>query len=188
VKRSPVPFALTASVALSLAGASAAGPSAAQVRGLYRVHGTMRVSAAPLLDRATEAHADVTLEPGGGPRDVRVRLASEGYACDLVGRLAEDGALDFSAGQRCALDMRPPQARGRVEATLRAARGRVRDDQLELELTADLSGTVSVRTGGRVQVLGTPVDLPEGWTPETPVRGQAHGTVQGGRDHSRTSP
>jgi hypothetical protein len=188
VKRALALLALAVARAFAAGGPSAPTQSpAAQVRGLYRVHGTMRVAAGQMLDGASEVHADVTLEPGGGPLEVRVRVASQGYACDLVGRLADDGALDLAAGQRCTLDLRPPDARGRVEGTLRPSRGRVREDQLELELAADVSGTLSLRTGGRVEVLGNAVDLPEGWTPMTPVRGEARATVQGTRDRSRAA-
>lgn len=190
MNRGPAFGALLAITALALAGASPAAPEpspAAQVRGLYRVHGTMRIAAGPPLDRSSEAHADVTLEPGAGPRDLRVRVASQGYACDLAGRLAEDGALDLAPGQRCTLELRPPDARGRVEGTLRSGRGRVRDDRIELDLTADVSGTVSLHAGGRVQVLGKRVDLPEGWTPATPVHGEAQASVQGSRDRSRAA-
>ena len=147
----------------------------------------MRIAAGPLLDRESEAHADATLEPGAGPRDVRTRLASQGYACDLLARLDDDGVLTFAPGQRCVLDLRSPQARGRVEGTLRAARGRVRDGQLELELTCDVSGNLSVRTADRVEVMGKQVELPAAWTPEAPVRGEAHASVQGGRDNSRAA-
>jgi hypothetical protein len=86
----------------------------ADVRGVYRVRGTARISARPLMDRDEEVYADATLEPGSG-RDVRVALATEGERCTLVARLSDDGALAFADGQSCRLKLDGPDARGAVE-------------------------------------------------------------------------
>jgi len=174
--------------ALALAWASfAAVPSADQVRGVYRLHGTARVDAGPVLSREIEVHADATLGRGAAARAVRARLAAEGHACELTAALEDGGALVFEAGQRCAFDLDDPGARGRVEARLRAGRGRLRGDTLSLDLTWDLSGALRLRTSERVQVLGRDVELPSAWTPEIPVRGEARAEAEGHRDASRAA-
>jgi hypothetical protein len=63
--------------------------------------------------------------------------------------------------------------RGRVEARLRAGRGRLGGGELRLDLAWELTGSLRTRlavpgAGG----LGT-------WTPEVPVHGTAEGTASG---------
>ncbi len=171
-------------LAAALAGAGSAGSA---VRGTYRLQGTAHVAARPALEEDVEIHADAILRPGPGPRDVRARLAMEGQSCDLAATLGEGGALVFAKGQRCVLDLRGPDARGRIEARLRSGDGRIRDGALELAMAWELGGTLSVRTTSRMQVLGREVDLPETWTPEVPVRGEARATAEGRRDRSRAA-
>jgi hypothetical protein len=182
------PAAGALALAAALAGAGAAGSSPDAVRGTYRLHGTAHVEARPALDDDVEVHADAILRPGPGPRDVRARLSAEAQSCDLDAKLGDGGALVFAEGQRCVVDLQAPDARGRIEARLRSGTGRIRDGQLALEMTWDLSGALSVRTAtSRIQVLGREVDLPATWMPEVPVRGDAHATVEGRRDASRAA-
>ncbi len=170
--------------ALALAG-GAAGPRPADVAGTYRLHGTARVSAPPALDRGVELHADVVLAPGPRAREVRVRLSSGGYACDLVATLGDAGALRFDDGQRCDVAVEDPGARGRLEARVRSGRGQVRDGRLALDLAGELEGVLSLRTAG-LRVLGA--ELPPTWTPELPVRGDARASAEGDLDRSRAAP
>lgn len=172
--------------ALLAAAAWGAGGNAVDRSGTYRLHGKARVAARPLMDRELDANADATLQPGPRPGEVRARIASEGYACDLLARLEEDGALVFPDGQRCALEVRSPGARGHLDATLASGRGALRGgEELELDLAWDVSGRLSVRAGRAVEVLG--VEVPAAWTPETPVNGNARATVSGHRDRSRAA-
>jgi hypothetical protein len=183
-------------VALVLSGAAAPRPDATRrppaareddVRGTYRLRGTARISAQPMLDGAEEVFADALLEPGGGAGEVRARISAEGQACELLARRESGGALAFAPGQRCDLAVRSEGARGRVEARLRSGKGTLRGGLLALELSFELSGTVSLRTSRPVEILGRTVDVPETWSPELPVRGEARATAEGRRDESRAS-
>jgi hypothetical protein len=171
----------------ALAGASAAAAAADGIRGTYRVRGTARVDAGPVLSREVEVRADAVLRRGDRPRKLRVRLAAEGHACELDATLEERGTLAFAAGQRCTFDVRDPTARGRVDATLREGRGHVRERALALDLVWELSGGLSLRTRERLEVLGREVELPAAWTPELPVRGEARARAEGERDDSRSA-
>ena len=177
-------------VALVAFAAPRAGGVAAHVdrSGTYRLHGKARVAAKPLLDRDVDANGDAVLAPGPGPTDVRARLAAEGYACELVAQLGADGALLFAEGQRCALEVQRPDAKGHLDATLSSGRGALRGgDELDLDLSWDVAGRLSLRTGRTIEVLGTRVDVPAAWLPETPVHGTARATVSGHRDRSRAA-
>ncbi|HEY6001785.1 MAG TPA: hypothetical protein VIV57_02845 [Anaeromyxobacter sp.] len=151
----------------------AATPEAA--RGTYRVEATVRTAGVPLL-RTLELRGDVVLRPGDGPGAVRARLAARGHACELVGTIAENGALAFGRGQRCSIALDDPGVRGRVEATLRSGEGRVDDGRIALRLEVGLAGTVRIPTGG-VPGLGGEAALP--------VDGDASVRAEGRRDNSR---
>jgi hypothetical protein len=180
-------LAAAAVVAASLAGAPAAAATADGIRGTYRVEGTARVDAGPILSREVAVRADAILRRGDRPRRLRVRLAAEGHACELDATLEERGALAFAPGQRCTIDLRDPAARGQVDATLREGRGHVRERALALELVWELSGGLALRTRERIEVLGREVELPAAWTPELPVRGEARARAEGARDDSRAA-
>lgn len=189
----PAPRAalLAAAGALALsAAAAAAAPAAAGVGallGTYRLAGTARVDAGPVLSRSVEARADAVLSPGSGPRAVRARLVAQGHACVLDATLGEGGALAFEPGQRCAVDVSEPDARGRVEARLRSGRGRCEGGKLTLDLAFDLEGALALHTAQRVEVMGSTIELPAAWTPELPLRGEARAVAEGKRDESRAT-
>ncbi|BDG01221.1 hypothetical protein AMOR_02170 [Anaeromyxobacter oryzae] len=165
---------------------SAARAAEPDVHGTYRLHGKGRVSAGPALDRDEEVFADAVLEPGPGQRDLVVALAAEGHRCELAARLGDGGALALDAGQRCAVTLDGPDARGRVDARLTKGSGRVQGGRLALALAFKVEGKVAVRTGGgRYEVLGNTVDVPATWAPAVPVSGTATATVDGWRDESR---
>ncbi len=151
------------------------------VVGTYRLHGTAHVAASPLPRRTIELRADAVLTPGPAPRRVQVHLAAEGHACDLVARLGDDGALAFEDGQRCAVVIQSPDARGHFEARVLSGRGQLRGDHLELDLSCELTGAVSL--GGKT--LGA--DVPGILVPEVPVRGDARAGAEGERDRSRAA-
>lgn len=182
--------ALAAFVAVALALAAARGAPGDELDGgaTYRLHGKARVAARPLVNREVDANADAVLQPGARPGEVRARIAAEGYACDLLARVGPGGALAFAEGQRCALEVRSPGARGHLDATLSSGRGTLRGgEELELDLAWDVSGSLSVRTGRAIEVLGTRVEVPAAWTPEAPVNGSARAVVSGHRDRSRAA-
>lgn len=179
---------LVAAGALALSSTAAAEPTpATAIRGTYRLSGTARVDAGPVLSREMEARADAVLSPGRGARAVRARLLAEGHACELSATLGEGGALAFEPGQRCVFEVQDPEARGRVEARLRSGKGRCAGGKLALDLAFELSGTLALRTAQRVEVMGSPVELPAAWTPDLPVRGEARTVAQGKRDDSRAA-
>jgi hypothetical protein len=173
-----------AAAALAL-GAPPADATPASVRGVYRLSGTAVIDVRPAFHREVEARADAVLDPGRGPRDLRLRVAAQGHACELAARLEPDGAVTLEPGQRCAVEVRDPEARGRLDLRLRSGRGRVDParDRLALELAFDVSGALSLRASVGAQVFG--VDLGDAWMPEVPASGVARATAEGGRDHSR---
>lgn len=176
---------LVAAVVLAALGAGAVVPTTVDsVRGTYRLHGTAHAALGPVLDREVELHADAILERGDVSRTVRVHLAAEGYGCDLLARLDAAGSLSFEGGQRCVVTITSPDARGHLEALLRSGRGRVEGDHLALDLSGDVEGALSHRTGG-VRVLGQ--EIPATWSPELPVRGAVRATAEGDVDRSRAA-
>jgi hypothetical protein len=173
---------------LVLAGLSPAVPAVAtplrpaDVAGTYRASGTARVLDTGVVDQEVDLRADVILSPGPPPRGVVARLSSQGHACVVEGELGPGGALTFAPGQPCALAVQGAGLRGRFQARLTSARGEVRGGQLALTLAGELTGTVQLATQA-LQVLG--VDVPQGWSPEAPVRGRVEAEAAGRRDQSR---
>jgi hypothetical protein len=182
--------ACTAALGAALLLAASPGPATAadvtpeSARGVYRLAGSARLTASPLPSERMELRADAVLRPGDGPRRITARLAAQGHACELVGRLAPDGTLLFDAGQRCPLELDDPAARGHLDGRLRSGSGRLAGRELSLDLTFELAGTVSLSTGG-MRVPGLGVEVPPSWTPPTSVRGEARATAAGTRDDSR---
>lgn len=166
--------------------AAAPGATPESARGAYRMAVTARVNASPLPAQRTELRADAVLRPDGGPRRIRARLAAQGKACELSGRLEPGGAIAFEAGQRCPVELDGPEARGRVEARLRAGSGKLAGRDLSLDLDWELEGTVSVSAGG-LAMPGLGLEVPPTWTPATHVKGEARATATGTRDDSRAA-
>lgn len=164
--------------------APAATPESA--RGAYRMAVTARVNAPPLPGKTTELRADAVLRPDAGPRRIRARLAAQGHACELAGRLEPGGAIAFDPGQRCPVDLDGPEARGRIEARLRSGGGRLAGRDLSLDLAWEVDGTVSLSAGG-VNIPGLGIEVPPTWTPATRIEGEARATASGTRDDSRAA-
>jgi hypothetical protein len=87
------------------------------------------------------------------------------------------GAIAFAPGQRCPVEVKQPEARGRVEARLRDGGGRLDGAELALSLSFELEGGLSTRIG-QVGLL----DMPGVWSPEVPVRGSVEASGTGRRD------
>ena len=170
--------ALVAIGALALVGASP------RPRATYRMHGTVHLAGAA-LGRDMELHADAVVEPGAGPGDVVLHLASMGHRCRVFAKRDAAGALAFPPGQTCVLDIRTPDAQGRVEVRLASGRGRLREEDLSLWLRSELSGAVTVGSGRPAVLLGRPV--PGTGASKIPVRGEARAIAEGRRDHSRAA-
>lgn len=184
--RSPWPalrrWCLPGLAALLLAAAAA---PARNVWGTYRLAGSARVAASPLPEREVDLHADAVLSPGAREGELRVRLAAEGASCALTALLAPGGALAFAPGQTCSVELRSPEAEGRVQARLTAGSGRARDGLLFLDLAFSLSGALRIRAAE--DALGALLGAPGGGEAAVPVRGEARGSAQGHRDESRAT-
>lgn len=170
--------------ALAAIGALAVVGASPRPRATYRMHGTIHFAGAALA-RDMELHADAVVEPGAGPGDVVLHLASMGQRCRVVARCDAAGMLAFPPGQACVLDIRSPNAQGRVEVRLASGGGRLREKDLSLSLRSELSGAVTVGSGRPVVVLGRPV--PGTGSSTIPVHGEARATAEGRRDHSRAA-
>jgi hypothetical protein len=162
----------------AIAGASPSAPPTYRMRGTLRVAGTA-------LDRDMELHADARVEPGPAPGEVTLRLGSQGHECRFAAKRDHVGALVFAAGQVCILDIRSPEANGRVEVRLRSGRGLLREEDLSLDLSSDVSGALTIGSGPPIQVLGQTV--PGTGSAEIPVRGEARASAEGRRDRSRAA-
>jgi hypothetical protein len=176
----PLP-ALRTIAALAAAAIATAPAAAIERRGTYRLHGKARLHTGSLLDREVAVHADAFLRPGQRPREVVARLAAEGGACDLVGSVDDAGAIAFSPGQRCVVDLASPDVRGRLDVGVRSGRGRLGDERLQVTLSLAVAGTVAVRS-----VAGTLLGGTERWS-EFPVEGDVDAAAEGRRDRSRAA-
>lgn len=149
----------------------------------YLMKGTLEV-AGTAVDREEELRADAWVEPGAGPGDLVLRLAFQGHECRLAATRDRAGLLSFAPGQTCVLDIRSPEANGRVEVRLRSGRGRLSEDDLSLVLSSDVSGALTIGSAP-IQVLGRTVPGTGGT--EVPLRGEARATAEGRRDRSRAA-
>lgn len=145
--------------------------------GRYALEGEARVEASVLGSRTERVQALALVGPGAGPGEVALRVMARGYDCDLVARVDAEGQLSFAPGQRCPVQVKQPQARGRVEARLREGGGQLAGRDLALSLSFDLDGGLSARIG-QVGLL----DRPGVWGPEVPVGGTLHASARGRRD------
>ena len=155
--------ALTLLAVSLLAHPAVAGPMAAGARGTYRLRGTARMNAGPILPSEIDVRADVILRPGAGERGIVAQVRSMGHVCDLKAQLAGDGTLAFAPGQVCLLELDSPEVAGRVESRLESGGGRVTAGTLELNLAWQLSGSIR----------------PSPWSPLIPVNGTASAAGKG---------
>lgn len=174
------PIRATVAALALLAGPSASPSPPAK----YLVKGTLELDGA-VLDRDMELRADVWVERGAAPGELVLRLVSQGHECRLAATRDRAGALAFAPGQACVLDIRSPEANGRVEVRLRSGRGRLSEDELSLALSSAVSGALILGPGPPVRVLGLVVPGTGGT--EVPVRGEARATAEGRRDRSRAA-
>lgn len=144
--------------------------------GRFLLRGTARVDVTNLPARDYPVDALALVAPGREPGTVVLHLRARGHACELRGRIGPGQALAIDAGQSCTIDQRgaPP---ARLRAELRAGSGRLGADELTLDLTWDVSGTVSASAVAEVIVPGA-LELPA-----LPVSGtvatEAHGRHDG---------
>lgn len=179
----------TAVVEPARARAATARPDQAvtAVAGRYALHATARVRANPVVDRELETDGDVEIRPGRASGVVQLRVSAEGYACELAARAGERGELVLEPGQRCSFDVAEPEVRGHVDARLVSARGRVQGDELVLELSWELSGSLSLLvTGRRIELMGRAIEVPDAWAPHLPLRGTADTAGRGSRKAAAT--
>jgi len=150
--------------------------------GTYRLVGHARVQVSPFPMQDQPGDVKATVEPTGEAGRVSVRLESQGYTCVLTASRTKGSALEFSTPAHCAVDVREPDARGRVDARLRSGHGSLRDGRLALELVFDVSGNVATRMARpRLNLFGADVVVPEGWTPAVPVSGTVSSSASGQR-------
>jgi hypothetical protein len=168
-------FAARAAEGSSGATPRPARPAArAEYLGAWLLEARTRVRAAPVVDEEVATDAELVVREGKEEGLLLLDARAEGYGCVVEARIAGDGTLELRSGQRCPVDLDEPDARGSVEARLRAGRGRLRDGALELELDLELSGSVSARVdGGTVSVMGREIVIPDTWAPSLPLRGSA---------------
>lgn len=162
---------------------STAREQAARVSaGRFLLRGTARVDVTNLPARDYPVDALALVAPGREPGAVVLHLRARGYACELRGRVGPGQALALDAGQTCAFEQ-PGAPPARLRAELRAGSGRLGPDELTLDLTWDVSGTVSAATVAEVMFPGTTaLELPP-----LPVRGTV-GTEAHGRREAGASP
>ena len=153
--------------------------------GAYELTTTALVRITPFPASEQPGEVRVTLERGFTPGHVSVRLESRGYACVLDASRSRGGDLVFSLPASCPVNVRQPEARGRVDARLQSGRGTVRDGWLTLELRFDVAGSISTRVARRTYTLfQAEFTVPEGWTPAVPVRGTVTTAGSGARQRS----
>lgn len=181
----PRPSLALAAAALLCAAAAPNPPQ--DLHGTYRLQGRASVDAQPFPAQESEVRADAVLAPGARAGEVRIRLAGEGFSCELTATMDASGALAFAQGQRCTADLRSDETEGRVEGRLSSGSGRLRDDVLDLQLAFALSGAVRLRSGGALDSIGQVLSLPGSGGDPVPVRGEARGRAQGRRDRSRAA-
>ncbi len=154
----------------------------AAVAAVFVLSGSARVDVAPFPAVDQPGEMRVTLTPGARSGHVSLRLESNGYSCVLDAARSRDGNLDLTVPATCSADVSHRDARGHLDATLRSGRGTLHGDHLTLELRFDVSGRIATRVARtKLQVLGTEIVVPEGWTPAAPVRGTVSSRGSGSR-------
>ena len=154
------------------------------IAGKYKVAGTAHVAISPFPTQDYPGEMTATLSKSSAPDAFSLRLEARGYACTLRIRGASDGSLYFPDGAICPFDVSQPDARGHVNAQLRAGRGRVVGTRLEMDLQFEVSGSIQVWIPSRtIRVLGAEFQTPATWAPTAPVRGTAAASGSGARQH-----
>ena len=154
------------------------------IAGTYKVTGTAHVAISPFPTHDYPGEMTATLSRSAAPDAFALRLEARGYACTLQIRGASDGSLHFPDGATCPFDVSQPDARGHVNAQLRAARARVVGTRLEMDLQFEVNGSIQVRIPSRtIRVLGAELPTPATWAPTAPVRGTAAAYGSGAREH-----
>jgi hypothetical protein len=176
---------------LALLGLGLAPPTSGSedIAGKYKVAGTAHVAISPFPTHDYPGEMSATLSRSSAPDAFSLRLEARGYACTLQIRVTSDGLLHFPDGATCPFDVSQPDARGHVNAQLRAARGRIVGTRLEMELRFEVNGSIQLRIPSRtIRVLGAEFQTPATWAPTAPVRGTAAANGSGARQHPDPSP
>ena len=176
-------FALRNVAALvALLGAGSTPTPGQGIPGTYEVAGTAHVSVSPFPAHDYPGELTATFTRTRVPETLSLRLEAQGYGCTLEVRVGRDGSLQFPDRATCPLDVSQPDARGHVDAQLRAARARVVNNRLEMDLQFDVNGSIQLRIPSRtVHVFGADLQTPAMWAPSAPV----HGTVAASGNGSR---
>ena len=153
------------------------------IAGKYKVAGKAHIAISPFPTHDYPGEMTATLSRSSAPNAFALRLEARGYACTLQIRGARDGSLHFPDEATCPFDVSQPDARGHVNAHLRAARARVVGTRLEMDLQFEVSGSIQVRIPSRtIRVLGAEFQTPATWAPTAPVRGTAAANGSGARE------
>ena len=177
-----LPLALSA-----LLGVAPVPTASDRITGTYSLAGTAHVSVSPFPAHEYPGDLTATLARDPGSGVLSLRLEATGYACTLHVRAESDGSLQFPESATCPLDVSEPNARGHVDTQVRTARGRVRNDRLEISLQLDVSGRVQLKIPSKtIRVLGSEIQTPATWAPSAPVHGTVAASGQGSRKVSPT--
>jgi hypothetical protein len=159
------------------------------IAGEYKVAGTAHVAISPFPTHDYPGEMAATLSRSSAPDAFSLRLKARGYACTLQIRVTSDGSLHFPDGATCPFDVSQPDARGHVNAQLRAARARIVGTRLEMDLRFEVNGSIQLRIPSRtIRVLGAEFQTPATWAPTAPVRGTAAANGSGARQHPDPTP
>jgi hypothetical protein len=153
--------------------------------GAYLVRGSARVQVSPFPTEDYPGEMRVTIDSTRTPGRVSVRVESQGHSCTLGASRSGKGVLAFSTPATCVVEVREPDARGRVDARLRSGSGTLRDGRLTLELLFDVGGHVATRIPRtRFKLLNAEITVPESWTPSVQVGGIVTSSGSGPRQGS----
>jgi hypothetical protein len=155
------------------------------VLGVYLLVGKAHVQVSPFPASDHPGDLRVTVERTPTPGRVSLRLESRGHACVLGASRSGSGVLELSTPASCLVEVREPDARGRVNALLRSGHGTLRDGRLTLDLRFDVSGNIATRVARTTfTMFQAEFTVPEGWTPTVPVRGTVTSGGSGARQGS----
>ena len=153
--------------------------------GVYLLTGKAHVQVSPFPVRDHPGDMRVTVERATTPGRVSLRLDSRGHICVLGASRSRSGVLELSTPSSCIVEVREPDARGRVTAQLRSGRGTLRGGRLTLDLRFDVGGNIATRVARTTfTLLQAEFTVPEGWTPALPVSGTITSIGSGARQAS----